>query len=469
MKFASRPMSAAFTLSFLSALFYLLMFLSPVAPPSAAAAEKVVKDAGGKIKITAKTEQNAEALQNTEKRSNKEDKTKSKATTEAEIKLSKLPHCALALTTGQSRCEDLPAVEEIKWLLENPQKAVIEKYGDKCKKISANFYDYFLIEKPGLIVYYDYESERASWVKCEGLKELPEYAPGADFAAIGRALGPAAVVEKREYRGYEAVYDAGDVYLRFSSFEKDGKNSDLTVYGRAGMLKYLGRAGAAKNDAKVPEFKKETAAPVKDEAFKDPELEAAIRKIKNAVAEKNYEVLLSFVAEDIKWSFGGDDGKPGFIKEWKLDSDPLNSDIWRELNEIFRLGGGKFYCGAGGEPPTYTTPYTFNAETALDCFEFHYITGKGVNLRKRPGTDSPVIRKLNYEAVYTRFEFNSHDTERLSYGEIKEGKKPWYKVATFDAKTGYVFGDFIRSPIDYRLGMTKISKGWQISFFIAGD
>lgn len=384
-------------------------------------------------------------------------------------KLSMIPRFKLSATADTSHDTSLPTAYEIRLLLESPKKAILEKYGNKCQKKSTNFYSYYIIENPGLIIYFDYESDRADWIKCEGLKELSGFSPGADFAAIGRALGPAGVAEKHRYRGYEVIYDIRGIYLRFSSFEKDGKNSDLTVYGRAGMLKYLGGGERANENLKFPEFKKVSVPPCKDEAFKDAELDTAMRKLKSAAAEKNYEVVLSFVEDEIKWSFGGDDGKSGFIKEWRLDSCPQNSELWPELNEIFRLGGGRLYEKTGDELPTYTTPYTFNAETALDCFDFHYITGSGVNLRERPGTDSKVIRKIDYEAVYTRFEFNSHDIERFSYGEISGGKKPWYMVATADRKTGYVFGDYIRSPIDYRLGMTKTKKGWKISFFIAGD
>ncbi|HOD40315.1 MAG TPA: hypothetical protein PKW98_01745 [Candidatus Wallbacteria bacterium] len=106
----------------------------------------------------------------------------------AESKLAKLPRCKLSSLTGPARDSALPCAEEIRDLLESPKNSAIEKYRDKCKKKSTNFYDYFIIEKPRLIIFYDYESDRADWVKCEWLKELPQYRNGSDFSAIARSI-----------------------------------------------------------------------------------------------------------------------------------------------------------------------------------------------------------------------------------------------------------------------------------------
>jgi len=50
------------------------------------------------------------------------------------------------------------------------------------------------------------------------------------------------------------------------------------------------------------------------------------------------------------------------------------------------------------------------------------------------------------------------------------GEKLWYFIESLDGKlTGYVYWDYIWSPIGYRAAFYKIDGKWQMTFLLAGD
>lgn len=378
----------------------------------------------------------------------------------AERELAKLPEMA----PGK---DGLPG--EVTGLFKCGREELGRRFGARGRWVRSNFYDCFLTRDPALAVYFDCQGETADWIKVGGL-EIAGLKPGADFAEIEKALGPSEAFETPFYRGFEKIYGAGEFFVRFSSFEKDGRDSVITVYPRGGALDHLAFRRSAREKRQVPRFEKIKVLPQKDEAGREPSLEKAVNEIKRAVDEKNYEVLVSYLDGDLKWSFGGNDGSANFVRYWRLDSDPKNSGVWNELKEVFRLGGGKYQAGeSDGEEASYTLPYTFNAESPLDCFEFEYVTGENVNVRERPGTYSKVVARISYEGVFTSFDFNDYNLENMSYGEIAGDAAPWRKAALSNGKTGFIRGDFIRSGIDYRLSMSKVKGVWKIKYFIAGD
>jgi hypothetical protein len=42
-------------------------------------------------------------------------------------------------------------------------------------------------------------------------------------------------------------------------------------------------------------------------------------------------------------------------------------------------------------------------------------------------------------------------------------------IETLGGKKGYVKGEFVRSPIDYRAGFDKVDGKWKLRLFLARD
>ncbi|MEO1400964.1 MAG: hypothetical protein AAFV72_06860 [Cyanobacteria bacterium J06635_1] len=53
--------------------------------------------------------------------------------------------------------------------------------------------------------------------------------------------------------------------------------------------------------------------------------------------------------------------------------------------------------------------------------------------------------------------------------ENRQGEFLWLKVATTEGQEGYVEGQFVRSPIDYRALFKEEEGQWVMTFFAAGD
>ena len=156
----------------------------------------------------------------------------------------------------------------------------------------------------------------------------------------------------------------------------------------------------------------------------------------------------------ISYSFGDDDGRKGFIKNWELSgAKAVDSELWQTLEKTMALGGTFQKSGARFEAPYVFSKWPEN----LDSFENVAIIAVDVNIRARPSTSSPVLYVATYEILSTW----------VNEGQMVEG---WTAVNTPNGQKGYVKSEYARSPIDYRAGFEKRPNGqWIMTFFIAGD
>jgi predicted small lipoprotein YifL len=200
---------------------------------------------------------------------------------------------------------------------------------------------------------------------------------------------------------------------------------------------------------------------IKDESNLDASLEAFLSKLQKAVAEQDTETLLSLIAHNIKYSFGGIDDKDEFISFWKLDQNPKQSEIWEELEDALALGGSFFDPNHN----TYIIPYIYTYfPQEVDPYEYSAIIGQNVNIRATPDIQGEVITKMSLETVR-----NDGPPSDQSY-TIDDRSYPWVPIVTPQGERGYVVEKFIRSPLDYRIGISKTeTEEWEIYLFIAGD
>lgn len=172
------------------------------------------------------------------------------------------------------------------------------------------------------------------------------------------------------------------------------------------------------------------------------------QNFESIVKRRDAKALSAMIAPTISWSFGGEGGKDGFLKNWKLASGKT-SPIWAELDQIVRLG-----CFSQG-PDNPTMPHFFGQDTGAESpGQAALVLGPAVNLRAEPNTSSASLRKINWEVV-------------TSVEASADGL--WTKVKTADGKTGFIRNDYLRADLDYRIGFERKEKGWVVSFFIAGD
>jgi hypothetical protein len=188
-----------------------------------------------------------------------------------------------------------------------------------------------------------------------------------------------------------------------------------------------------------------------DEAARDPEFFVVRARLQAALARQDTTEVLRIIAPDILNSLGGDGGREEFRRTWGL-ADPHHSQLWAALGLVLALGG-RFHGDT-----TFFAPYSFEG-TPGDGFETLAVLGRNVFVRAKPTATSPVIDTLSFEAVSRWRE--GHTGSAAIAG--------WEPVRTSKARTGWVPGHYLRSPIDYRAGFVRRNGQWWLRAFVAGD
>ncbi len=203
-------------------------------------------------------------------------------------------------------------------------------------------------------------------------------------------------------------------------------------------------------------FGQEKLLPPKAE-INDLALKEFIDNLKNAVKNKDKEYIMRILSSDILVSHGGDGGKEEFKSQWNWTSD--DSPFWKTMDKLLQLGGEK-YQGNG----FYSLPYVsanWPGNEKYDVFEHMAITGTNVNVRINPHLKtSEVIGQFSYDIVKVDLE------KSIIYFD----ETIWYYTESLDGKLkGYVFKEYIWSPIGYRAVFEFIDKEWKMTILIQGD
>ncbi|MES2830595.1 MAG: hypothetical protein V4695_01215 [Pseudomonadota bacterium] len=168
----------------------------------------------------------------------------------------------------------------------------------------------------------------------------------------------------------------------------------------------------------------------------------------NAVVRRDTQFLLKIVDENIRNSFGGDDGRAYFLAKWKPERP--GSRLWPELAAVLKLGG----CFSGNG--NFEAPYTFcKWPEAVDSFNHAAIISNDVAVKVSPLASAKHLSRLSFSIVELA------DVEDTSFG--------WTAIRVADKTVGYVEKRHIRSPIDYRAVFQQADGRWQLVAFLAGD
>jgi len=212
--------------------------------------------------------------------------------------------------------------------------------------------------------------------------------------------------------------------------------------------------------AETKGFKKFQLIPI-DDAASDKDFLIYIEKFKKDVKDKNFESLKKSIAPDVLYEIESVNGLKGFIKTWKLDKNPKKSDFWFEIDRILSMGSAYF----NDEKTSHVYPYLFvTFPSDYDSYEYIAVTGKKVNVRKAPDAKSPVIETVDYEIVKPM-----HVEPEPKNDKIDGINGTWIMVKTGSGKEGYIFNQFLHSPLGYRAIFEKRDGRWMMTIFLAGD
>jgi len=166
-----------------------------------------------------------------------------------------------------------------------------------------------------------------------------------------------------------------------------------------------------------------------------------------AVQRRDATALLALSSPTIQLDFGGGSGQAELRRRL---SGAEGRKLWRELDRLLAQG-----CAARGH--NLYLPAVFARDLGdLDPFETLVVTGAAVPLRVAPSAAARPLRLLSWVAVTP---LTGDDYEQ-----------PFRRVSLPGGKvTGYVETAKLRSPLDYRLVVSRRRGAWKIDAFVAGD
>ena len=207
--------------------------------------------------------------------------------------------------------------------------------------------------------------------------------------------------------------------------------------------------------AALPAAAQVATLPPRDEGASDPSFYTFRARLLEALAARDTETVLAAFAPDAKLSFGDAATGPAGVRALWLDARPRDGlDLWSTLARAVAMGSVREGDGLITAPYTYAGP-----PDDLDPFTHGTIIGEDVNVRAEPAPSAEVIAQLSYAVV---------PVVEWGYSE-REGERLWHRIRLADGREGYVAGDYLWSPVGYRVGFERREGGWQIVFFVAGD
>jgi hypothetical protein len=188
--------------------------------------------------------------------------------------------------------------------------------------------------------------------------------------------------------------------------------------------------------------------PPVDQATSVPDFFSFRAQLQAAVARHDGAAVLAALGKDVALSFGGEHGIEDFKAMWKPDA--ADSLLWGTLATVLSLGGS--FDGSGH----FVAPYvTSTWPRGVDLYTAVAAVGSSVSARAAASDTAPVVANLDFSIV---------DTADQS-GE----PTGWVCVQLPSGQVGHVRSALVRSPIDYRIGFSKVEGRWQIDYFLAGD
>lgn len=194
-----------------------------------------------------------------------------------------------------------------------------------------------------------------------------------------------------------------------------------------------------------------------DEADQNPDFAKFRDSLMAAVARKDLAFLKEHTAQDIRYSFGTNNGINGFMSLWKLDTKPTDSEIWPELSRLLLLGGT-----FDKNKTIFTAPYVFSKfPCSVDAFRYVAVIKPNINIYAQPDANSRVIIGLSYNILKL--------ADSQNYKSAGPEPVEWKKVFTPDGQDGFIDKNYVRSPVDYRAQFKKENGTWKMILFVSGD
>ncbi len=202
----------------------------------------------------------------------------------------------------------------------------------------------------------------------------------------------------------------------------------------------------------------------------DQKLNELSSQLKTAIRSKDKTALLTLLADDITFTYDGENTKQAFNKYWF--SEENEKKFWLIVEKLIAYPGDYELIDKKSkkyDQNSFVIPYIFNypEKGEDDDFNIHFIMGDHVNVRSEPNLQSRVVAQLNYNLVHTQQDNDGND---ITSGTVLPNFPEWYKIETPDKKIqGWVNFKFVHSVYGERIIISRKKNAWIVSVFISGE
>ncbi len=193
------------------------------------------------------------------------------------------------------------------------------------------------------------------------------------------------------------------------------------------------------------------------------------KEMRGVIQRKDHLNLKKYLHRDVQTFFDGKNTIEEFFEYWHPERE--DSNLWKLLENLLNLGG--VWSDDQDEFYAFVFPYINNIElqNADDYSIVLVTTTPKAQILSKPNIESALVETLDYDVLYYDSEKSiPYQNESEIEGVIEMYPKQWYYVSKMDStKSGYIHASHVRSPLDYRMYITKQSGDWKISCLIAGD
>jgi hypothetical protein len=202
-----------------------------------------------------------------------------------------------------------------------------------------------------------------------------------------------------------------------------------------------------------------TAQPVKlapvDELAADASWTRFRARLIDALLKRDQKFLLGIVDKNVR-NISGNDGIVEFRKLWELNS--AESPVWSELPKVLFLGSAHAKHEKVAEVCAPYVYYKWPANAPDDANAA--VIAREALLKAAPSNTSFTLQTLSYDLISVAdWEFAD---------ENKDSKQLWVSVRTA-AGTGYLPGEQVRSPLEYRACFAKRDGNWRLTGLEVGE
>lgn len=201
------------------------------------------------------------------------------------------------------------------------------------------------------------------------------------------------------------------------------------------------------------------AQPVKlppvDELAADASWTRFRARLIDALMKRDQKFLLGIVDKNVR-NISGNDGVVEFRKLWELNN--AESPLWSELPKVLFLGSAHSKHEKVAEVCAPYVYYKWPANAPDDANAV--VIAREALLKAAPSNSAFTLQTLSYDLISVA------DWEVAD--ENKDSKQLWVSART-PAGTGYLPGEQVRSPLEYRACFAKRDGNWRLTGLEVGE